>query len=187
MHEDNVIDVTEADAGNGILYENKFKSADALITNIRHLPIAVFSADCVPVLLLDAKAGVIAAAHSGWRGTVRGIVGKTAGRMIQKYGCDPENIIAAIGPSIQEDCFEVGDDVAEIFMRKFGAETVVKYGERRHVSMQRAIVGQLTELGIPHGNIDDCGICTACNTDIFYSHRKMGNERGNQGAFIELI
>ena len=162
VHEDNIADVTMEDAGNGILYENKFISADALITNTRGLPISVFSADCVPVLFLDAKRGVIAAAHSGWRGTVLKIAGKTAEKMISQYGSEPEDIIAAIGPSIQEDCFEVGDDVARIFIDAFGEETAVKRGGRYHVNMQRAIIGQLERAGIPRGNIDDCAIQTCC-------------------------
>ena len=186
VHEDKVIDVDETNCGNGILYENKFTSADALITNRKNVPIAVFSADCVPVLFMDDKNGVIAAAHSGWRGTVQRIAQKTAGKMINKYGSNPADIMIAIGPSIQEDCFEVGDDVAEIFINEFGADIAKKYGERYHVNMQKAIIKQLTELGIPRENIDDCGICTACNTDLLYSHRKMGNERGNLGAFLEL-
>ena len=187
VHEDKVVDVDETHIGNGILYENKFTSADALITNKKHVPIAVFSADCVPVLFLDNKNGVIAAAHSGWRGTVKRIAQKTAEKMIAEYGSNPADILVAIGPSIQEDCFEVGDDVAEIFINEFGDDTAKKYGERYHVSMQRAIIKQLTEMGILRENIDNSGICTACNTDLLYSHRKMGNERGNLGAFLELI
>ena len=187
VHEDKVIDVDETNRGNGILYENKFTSADALITNRKNVPIAVFSADCVPVLFLDNKNGVIAAAHSGWRGTVKRIAQKTAEKMINDYGSNPADILVAIGPSIQEDCFEVGDDVAETFINGFGADIAKKYGERYHVNMQKAIIGQLSGIGILRENIDDCGICTACNTELLYSHRKMGNERGNLGAFLELI
>ena len=107
--------------------------------------------------------------------------------MIHEYGSNPEDILVAIGPSIQEDCFEVGDDVADIFINEFGADTAKKYGDRYHVSMQKAIIKQLTQTGIPAKNIDNSGICTACNTDLLYSHRKMGNERGNLGVFIELV
>ena len=186
-HEDKIIDVDETHCGNGILYENKFASADALITNKKNVPIAVFSADCVTVLFLDNKNGVIAAAHSGWRGTVMRIAQKTAERMISKYGSKPEDILVAIGPSIQEDCFEVGDDVAEIFIDEFGDDTAKKYGERYHVNMQTAIINQLAQVGIGRENIDNSGICTACNPDLLYSHRKMGNARGNLGAFLELV
>ena len=98
-----------------------------------------------------------------------------------------EDILAAIGPSIQECHFEVGDDVAQIFTEAFGEETAVRYGDRYHVNMQKAIEKQLIEAGIPYKNIDNCGICTYCNSDFLFSHRKTNGKRGNLGAFIELI
>lgn len=187
VHEDNIHTVTNCDAGNGIMFENKFKSADGLITDIKGIPLVTLYADCVPVFFLDKKMGVVALSHSGWRGTVKRIAEKTVEKMKKDYGSKPENILAAIGPSIQLCHFEVGDDVAEIFIKEFGDKTVLKYGERYHVSMQKAIFMQLTETGIPEENIDDCGICTYCNSELLFSHRKTNGKRGNLGAFIELI
>lgn len=187
VHEDIVHTVSEADLGNGILYENKFESADALITDKPNIPIAVFAADCVPLFFLDTKKRVIALAHSGWRGTVKRIGQKTVEKMIKDYNSKPEDILTAIGPSIREECFEVGDDVAEIFMNEFGAETVKKYGDRYHVNMQAAIKMQFREAGIPDKNIDDSGICTACRSELLFSHRKTKGRRGNLGAFLQLI
>lgn len=187
VHEDNIHTVTNCDAGNGIMFENKFKSADGLITDIKGIPLVTLYADCVPVFFLDKNIGVAALSHSGWRGTVKRIAEKTVEKMKKDYGSKPENILAAIGPSIQLCHFEVGDDVAEIFIKEFGDKTVLKYGERYHVSMQKAIFMQLTETGIPEENIDDCGICTYCNSELLFSHRKTNGKRGNLGAFIELI
>ncbi|MCH5210742.1 MAG: peptidoglycan editing factor PgeF [Oscillospiraceae bacterium] len=187
VHEDVIHTVTEEDIGNGIMYENKFESVDALITDKKGIPLVTLFADCVPLFFLDKKRGVIALAHSGWKGTVKRIGQKTAEKMKKDYGSDPSDILAAIGPSIQECHFEVGDDVAGIFMDEFGCDSAVKYGEKYHVNMQKCIVKQLTESGIPHDNISDCGICTYCNSDLLFSHRKTNGKRGNLGAFIELI
>ena len=187
VHEDVIHTVTEDDIGNGIVIENKFESVDALITDKKDIPIVTLFADCVPLFFLDKRQGVIALAHSGWKGTVKRIGQKTVEKMKKDYGSRVEDILAAIGPSIQECHFEVGDDVAEIFIKEFGSGTAVKYGERYHVNMQRAIEKQFIESGIPRENIDNCGICTYCNSDLLFSHRKTNGKRGNLGAFIELI
>lgn len=185
VHEDIIHTATHEDMGNGIVRENKFTSVDALITAERGIPIVTLFADCTPVFFLDKKQGVIALAHSGWRGTVQRIAQKTAAKMMKDYNSKPEDILTAIGPSIQVDHFEVGDEVAEEFIKEFGEQTAAKYGEKYHVSMQRAIELQLGEAGIT--NIDNCGICTYCNADKLFSHRKTNGRRGNMGAFMELI
>lgn len=184
VHEFNIHTASASDFGNGISKENKFDSVDALITDEPEIPIVTLFADCVPVFFLDKKKGVIALAHSGWRGTAGRISQKTVQKMKNDYGSDPKDILTAIGPSIQEDCFEVGDDVAQIFIDEFGADCAVRYGERFHVNMQKAIEKQLTEEGIT--NIDNCGICTCCNSDFLFSHRRTNGKRGNMGAFMEL-
>lgn len=186
VHEDVVHTVEDSDIGNGILFENKFESADGLITDKPAVGLVTLYADCVPLMFLDRRKAVIAASHSGWKGTVMCIGAKTVRKMVRDYGSAPEDILCAIGPSIQADHFEVGDDVAQIFIDKFGADTAVKYGGRYHVDMQRAIIKQLTEAGIPEENIDNCGICTYCSSELLFSHRKTQGRRGNFGAFIEL-
>ncbi len=187
VHGDVIHTVSEKDCGNGIIDKNKFDGVDALITDKKGIPMVTLFADCVPLFFLDKRQGAAALAHSGWKGTVRRIGQKTAEKMIKDYGSKPEDILAAIGPSIQECHFEVGDDVAEIFIREFGYETAVRYNEKYHVNMQRAIKKQILESGIPSENIDDCEICTYCNSDLLFSHRKTNGKRGNLGAFMELI
>lgn len=185
VHEDVIHTVTESDIGNGIAKENKFTSVDALITDKKGMPIVTLFADCVPLFFLDKRQGVIALAHSGWRGTVRRIGQKTIQKMKTDYDSRAEDILTAIGPSIQECCFEVGDEVAEIFAKEFGDKTVSTYGDRYHVNMQSAIRMQFEEEGIT--NIDDSGICTCCNSEFLFSHRKTNGRRGNMGAFMELV
>lgn len=187
VHEDVIHTVSKADCGNGIIRDNAFTSVDALITSERNIPLVTLFADCVPLFFLDKRQKVIALAHSGWKGTVKRIGQKTIQKMKDDYGSKSEDILTAIGPSIQEEHFEVGDEVAEIFIREFGEDTAKKYGEKYHVNMQKAIKKQFTEEGIPQKNIDDCGICTYCNSDMLFSHRKTNGKRGNLGAFLQLI
>ena len=187
IHEDKVLTVGNADKGNGITIKNKFTSADALMTNEKGVALAATFADCTPVFFIDPIQKAVAVAHSGWRGTVKRISVRVVEKMHEMYGSKAENIICSIGPSIQEDHFEVGDDVAEIFIKEFGEDTAKLYGERYHVNMQRAIKKQLIDAGVKEENIDDSGICTYCNSDLLFSHRKTNGKRGNLGAFIQLI
>lgn len=186
-HEDIIHTATEEDWGNGVIRENKFKSVDALITDKPNVPLVTLYADCVPVFFADKVKGVIALAHSGWRGTVLRISAKVVRKIIDDYGSKAEDIITAIGPSIQVDNFEVGDEVAEAFIREFGEETAVKYGAKYHVNMQRAIYLTLIQAGIRPEHIDDCGIDTYSNSDFLFSHRATNGRRGNMGAFLELV
>jgi YfiH family protein len=187
IHEDVVMKVGSADKGNGITHENAFESADALITDETGVALATTFADCTPVFFIDPEKKVIALAHSGWRGTVKRISAKVIQKMVSDYGSEPKNVICAIGPSIQLDHFEVGDDVAQIFIDEFGADTAAVINGRYHVSMQTAIKKQLIEAGVSPANIDDSGICTYCRSELLFSHRKTNGRRGNLGAFMQLI
>lgn len=185
-HDDVIHTVCESDIGNGIMFDNKFESVDGLITDRPGIGLVTLYADCVPTMFLDKRQGVIATSHSGWKGTVKRIAAKTVRKLISDYGSRPEDILCAIGPSIQLDHFEVGDEVAEIFIDSFGCDTAVKFGDRYHVNMQLAIEKQLSSEGIPKENIDNCGICTYCNSELLFSHRKTQGKRGNFGAIIAL-
>lgn len=185
-HDDVIHDVVESDAGNGIMFENRFLSADGLICNKPGIGLVTLYADCVPLMFLDKKQRIIATSHSGWKGTVKRIGAKTIQKLVSDYGSKPEDILCAVGPSIQLDHFEVGDDVAGIFINSFGEDTAVKFGERYHVDMQKAIVKQLIGEGVPEDNIDNCGICTYCSSELLFSHRKTQGRRGNFGVFIAL-
>ena len=186
VHEDNVLVVTGKDLGNGITKEQKFVSCDAMITKESGVPIAVFSADCVPVCFLDVKKSVIGLAHSGWKGTVARISQKVVEKMKKEFGSDAKDIIVGIGPSIRECHFEVGYEVADIFKECFG-DSVVSTNGKPHVDMQKAIKLQLISEGILEENIVDSNICTYCNNDLFFSHRVSGDKRGLQAAIMELI
>ena len=186
IHQDEIIDVTEEMCGNGIVFDNKFESADGLITNIPGIALVTLFADCVPVMLLDVKQKVICTVHSGWKGTVKCIAAKAVRKMISEYGCRTENIISAIGPSIGVCHYEVSDEVAEIFRKKFSDDTVKIYEEKYHVNLQAAIKHQLIEGGVDEENINISGICTYCNHDLLFSHRYTKGQRGNLAGFLML-
>lgn len=159
---------------------------DALITNLKGLAIGVRTADCVPILLLDKKRKVIAAIHSGWKGTVLNIVGKTIRKMNAEYETNPTDIEAIIGPSIGMQAFQVGDEVISAFrlagfpMSKISA----KFGERSeddietgyHINLWDAIRHQLIEERVVVENIHTIGICTYYSKHWHSARREKNNK-----------
>ncbi len=113
VHKSNILLVTEEDAGDGISRDLTHFEIDAQITNVPGIPLIVYTADCVPILLADPISRVVASVHAGWRGTVQGIAAKTIEKMISEYGCLPENIRAFIGPSIGPENYEVDQTVID--------------------------------------------------------------------------
>lgn len=185
VHSDEIHTVGKEDCGNGITKPQKFESCDALITAEPGVPLAVFGADCVPLYFLDTENRVIALAHSGWKGTVLEIGAKVVHTMGKRFNTKPENVIAAIGPSIGVCHFEVGDEVADIFRDKFGGGVLEKH-EKYHVNMQKAIKIQLENSGVAEKNIIESGVCTYCNSELLFSHRKTAGKRGVMAAIMEI-
>jgi hypothetical protein len=142
---------------------------DALIANRPGQVIAINTADCLPLLLADTHAGIIAAVHCGWRGTVAGIAAKTVRKMIN-LGAKPENILAAMGACIGTECFEVGEEVAT----QFHAAAVVRTPKSKpHVDLAKAVSMQLTDLGIAASIIAAPIACSKCDPR-FHSVRREG-------------
>ncbi len=182
-HSDVVRQVTAADARG---FDNRsYPECDALITNQPDTALAIFTADCTPILLWDPVTGAVGAAHAGWRGTVSKIAAKTACAMIDAYGCRPENIRAAIGPNIAQCCFETDADVPEALEKAYGAAVkkhITPKGEKYYVNLKEINALALKEVGIQH--IEISADCTACQCHRFWSHRVTGGIRGSQGAII---
>ena len=187
VHEDTVRLVTEEDAGKG-LWRPQDYTADALITDCPNLPLFVFSADCIVILLWDAGSGAVGAVHAGWRGTALGIAAKTVREMERAYGTRPENIRAAIGAGIGPCCFETHDDVPQAMLASPLGEGARPYlqrtGTKWLVDLKGLNCRQLVLAGVPEGQIDISPLCTACHPELYWSHRKMGNQRGVQAAVI---
>ncbi len=183
VHCDTILSVCSEDMGNGITKPQKWDGVDGLITNQPGVPIIIFAADCVPVFFLDPKKKVIALVHSGWKGTVLKISAKCIEKMVTEYSCDPADIMVAIGPSIGVCHFEVGDEVADVFRDTFG-DSVLEKHEKWHVNMQKAIEIQVKDMGVE--NIIKADICTYCNSDLLFSHRKTAGKRGVMAGIMEL-
>ena len=166
------------------------KNTDGLITNITGIQLTAFSADCTPILLLDVNKKAIGAVHAGWRGSVNSIVKKAIEKMTEYYGTNPSDIMAGIGPSIGQCCFQVDAPVVEEFRQKlYFANDVIQNDTikgKYKIDLWETNKRILMDCGVKEQNIELSKICTMCHTDLFYSHRVMGNDRGNMAAIIAL-
>lgn len=165
-------------------YETALHGVDALVTRLPDTALCINTADCVPVLLYDPEAGVIAAAHSGWRGTVARIAAKTVDVMTI-LGAAAERIRAVMGPSICQRCFEVGEEVAARFRDTFPATVVDdREGCRPHIDLGAAIRDTLIESGLVAGNISLPTACSRCHPADFFSARCHGIDSGRTLSVI---
>jgi len=181
-----VVDKTIADSRP----HDKLGEADALITNIKGVLLAVCIADCVPILLYDNANGAVGAIHAGWRGTFAQIGAKTVKLMHKQYGTNPADIQAAIGAAIGVCCFEVGVDLHAQFRMEYG-ESIDEFfnfnhGAKPHCDLTAMNKSFLIKAGVPAQNIDMSELCTMCNPKLFYSHRRSGEKRGTMAAFIGM-
>ncbi len=189
-------------------------SGDGLVTNLPGVALAIQTADCFPVLLVDTRNKAIGAFHAGWRGTVQRIVEKGLGIMRQEYGTRPQDVHAVIGPGIQKCCYEVGDELRSQFESQFPYAHELfhevqesdpvreKYpmlfmnarapghGDlciKLHLDLQQANRRQLVSAGVPKKQITALPGCTACNTKTFFSHRAEKGKTGRMMAVIGLF
>ena len=161
--------------------EEALEGVDALVTTLKGVVIGVNTADCVPIVLVDAEAGIIAVAHAGWRGTVGRIAACVVKEMC-RLGASVDRIQVAMGPSICQDCFEVGDEVVEAFKQAhFDVEAIVKRNDetgKAHIDLCAANRAVLVTAGIPIGNIAVSQHCSRCQHDRFFSARRLGINSG---------
>ncbi len=190
-HTTNIRIVTDEDRGKGITRERDYTDIDGLITNVPGICLVTTYADCVPLYFLDPAKKVIALSHSGWRGTVGKIGKKTVELMHVKFGSDPADILAAVGPSVCQDCYEVSADVIdrfkEVFDRSAWDELFYEKPDGKYqLDLWKANEKIFLEAGIRKDHIAVTNVCTHCNSEILYSHRAMGDKRGNLCAFLAL-
>ena len=190
-HTTNVRLVTEEDAGKGITKERDYEDVDGLITNVPGITLVTFYADCVPLYFLDPVHLAVGLSHSGWRGTVKRMGEVTLRKMREAFGTRAEDVIACIGPSICKECYEVGSEVALEFMKGFdekhwGEILTEKEDGKYLLDLWRANEIVLLATGVKQENIQVTDICTHCNSDYLFSHRRTGNERGNLAAFLGI-
>lgn len=162
---------------------------DAIVTTRNNLAICIKTADCVPILIADRAKKIIAAVHAGWKGTALEITAKVIRLLTDKYRCSPQDMLAAIGPSIGRCCFEVNEDTADNFLKHKNHEDFLFPGARPNtwmVDLPEANRRQLAGCGVPEDNIDVSGLCTCCRQDLFFSHRGSGGITGRQVNFIMI-
>ncbi len=167
--------------------EDKF---DAVASDLPNLLVGVKTADCVPVLIGDAKTGAFAAVHAGWRGTVESIVVKTIEKMRAHYDTNAENLICAIGPAATCQNYEVGRDVIDAFAEKFSTGGKLFTATRENhalIDLHRANKEQLLSAGVLEENIFTAPFCTMERTDLFFSYRKEKNLHGKTGRLLSVI
>lgn len=172
-----------------------FPETDGLITNVPGICLVTFYADCVPLYFVDPVKKVIGLSHSGWRGTV-GKMGKvTVEKMQETFGCRLEDILAAVGPSICQECYEVSEDVIlkfkEVFSehlwgKLFYQKEAQKHQGKYQLNLWEANRQIFLEAGIKPNHMAISNVCTHCNPEVFFSHRTTGNKRGNVSAFLAL-
>lgn len=163
------------------------RQADAILTDKPELTLYMRFADCVPILLHDPRKGVVGVAHAGWKGTIRDVATSTVNTMRKQYSSNPSDIVAGIGPSIGPDHYEIGAGVILQVMQRFGDESdqiLQSHNGKIHFDLWKTNKLLLERAGV--GNIQVAGICTACNTHDWFSHRAEKGRTGRFGALITL-
>lgn len=189
-HTDNIRIVSVDDIGKGISKKRDYGAVDGLISNISNCGLVTQYADCIPLLFYDPVHKVIAAAHGGWRGTVKEIARKTVEKMTEAFGCNPADMAAAIGPGICKNCYEVDQTVTIPLRRLTGLDlekclTEIKEGKFL-LDLKDLNRQMMVGAGIKPENIEVSPFCTCCNSHVFHSHRATGGHRGNNAAIIYL-
>ena len=190
-HTANVRVITAEDRGNGITKPRPYTDVDGMITNVPGLVLATFYADCVPLYFADPGHKAVGLSHSGRRGTAAGIGAVTVKELQKHYGTRPEDIYAAIGPSICQDCYEVSEDVILEFQKTFSRELwkdifYRKENGKYQLNLWEANRQILLGAGILPEHISMPNLCTCCNPEFLYSHRASQGKRGNLGAFLGI-
>ena len=164
------------------------QKADIIFTDKSDLTLYMRFADCVPILMHDPRKNIIGIGHAGWVGTLRGVATAMVETAIKQYGSKPADLITGIGPSIGPDHYEVGTDVIEQAKQKFQNDTdqvlARQHNGKAHFDLWRANQFLLEKAGVE--NIEIAGICTACNTQDWFSHRAEKGKTGRFGALIAL-
>ncbi|HEX9918601.1 MAG TPA: peptidoglycan editing factor PgeF [Pyrinomonadaceae bacterium] len=170
--------------------DTNVERCDALTTDAPRVLVGVQTADCVPVLLGDARSGACAAVHAGWRGTAAEIVPAALARMRDEYGTRPEDVCACIGPAALQCCYEVGGEVLDMFRARFPyADELLAPTRPAHarIDLHRANRRQLTGAGVSPARIHTAPLCTICREDLFFSYRRDKKLHGRTGRLLAVI
>ena len=186
-HETTVLRVDARDAGKGYL-QDPLPSCDGLVTNDPSITLITGHADCMAFYFIDPVRRCIGLAHAGWRGALGRIGAVVVTALAEHYGSNPADILAGVGPSICADCFEVGQNVADLFASEFSQIPCVleREGQRPHVDLWMVAARQFMDAGILPEHISLSGVCTA-QTPRLYSHRRDQGKTGGMSAYLRIL
>lgn len=182
IHSGNIILVSEEMKGLGAFRrENAVARADGMIVKDRTVPLGVQTADCASVFFYDPRKETAGIAHVGWRGLYAGLPGKMVAAFTNNFLSRAKDLQVGLGPMIRRCCYEVGEDVGASF-----AGFVSSRKGKSYLDMPRAIAAELHAMGVPKNHIEDCGFCTSCHNDLFYSYRREGGLTGRMLSVMML-
>ncbi len=190
-HTTNVRIADSSHGGEGVTKPKTWSDVDGLVTREPGVALCTSYADCVPLYFYDPVQRAIGLSHSGWRGTVGEIGAETLKLMEEAFGSRPSDVLAAIGPSICQDCYEVSEDVIAEFKRTY-PETLwpklfyAKENGKYQLNLWEACRYTLLKAGVQPEHISLPNLCTCCNADLLFSHRASRGKRGNLNAFLML-
>ncbi len=154
----------------------RFTEGDAMVTDIPGTAIGIRTADCLPILVGDLTSGAVAAIHCGWRSLALGLAGKGVRVLLEVTGSQPEDLVAAVGPSIGPCCYEVGEEVKDSFPSGEGKGLFETRGESLYLDLAAGAKSQLLAEGMSPESIEEITGCTSCDGDMFWSWRARGGE-----------
>jgi hypothetical protein len=160
------------------------EEADAVVSETAGVAACVAIADCVPVLIADPASGAVVAVHAGWRGTVARVAAAAVEALASRCGSRPDELVAAIGPSIGPCCYEVSGELAAQFEESFGPGVVDGRRATPRLDLWEANARALGAAGVAPDRIDRLERCTACEQELFFSHRRDAGRTGRQVAWI---
>lgn len=186
VHGTGIAYACDSDAGSGALsMDESIKGVDALFTDCSQVPLLLFFADCLPVVLVEPENRIVSVIHAGWKGIYGNIIGNTISEVGSRFSVSSKDLIAFIGPAIGGCCYQIGPDLVEKFSERFNRSDDWLLGNR--IDLKAAGKKQLTDGGVPTKNIYSCyDCCTSCNSKNLFSHRASGGKTGRQAALVSI-
>lgn len=182
IHSSNIEYVTSQYIGKGALsYNTAIDNTDALITDKKNIPLAIFTADCLSIFLYDPQTRSIGLAHAGWRSSRENIVTEIIKSMKEKFNSDSGNLLVAFGPAIRECCYKVREDFKKIFPGQ-----VTERSGRYYLDLVALNQRQVLDTGVPGQNLFDAGLCTCCLKENLFSFRCEGLSCGRMMSVMML-
>jgi hypothetical protein len=182
IHSSKVAYIYEKDKGRGALsYDSAIADTDALITDKKNIPLAIFTADCLPIFLYGPKTASIGLVHAGWQSTKENITTKTVKLMQKEFNTKPQDLYVGFGPAIRDCCYEVDREFQDFFSYGLKLRNNNYYLDLAGINQK-----ELLDLGVRQENIFDSGVCTSCQNNTFFSFRREGKACGRMMSVMML-